>query len=103
MEHIRKVLDCGVDNILEFDFPASNTLAQNSSTCLSEECNRTLKSLSNIQRVGTIFLASFLMIYNHFAPFRLLFSTFWIGCIHVLRAALWLKYDQIDVSGGNLR
>lgn len=39
IERICKVLDCGVDDILEFDFFASNVSAQNCSTCLSEECN----------------------------------------------------------------
>ena len=39
IERICKVLDCGVDDILEFDFSASNVSEQNCSTCLPEECN----------------------------------------------------------------
>ncbi len=39
IERICKVLDCGVDDILEFDFSASNVSEQNCSTCLLEERN----------------------------------------------------------------
>ncbi len=39
IECICKVLDCGVDDILEFDFSASNVSEQNCSTCLPEERN----------------------------------------------------------------
>lgn len=39
IERICKVLDCGVDDILEFDSSASNVSEQNRSTCLPEECN----------------------------------------------------------------
>lgn len=39
IERICKVLDCGVDDILEFDFSASNVSEQDCPTCLPEERN----------------------------------------------------------------